>query len=104
MLELRLQLERGLEEKRVGDGTMTTRMRVGLDAQMFDGDAVDLTLAGTPLSFDAHDRDPVGRVFVGSDMVRQSDSGATLTAGVEAGFNTNQRVDVSGGVEWVLNF
>jgi hypothetical protein len=103
-LELRLQVERGLEDKRVGDATMSTALRVGFDAQVFAGDDVDLTVAAQGLSFGVHDEEVVGRLFVGTDMVRIGDSGSQLTAGFEAGIDTTKRVDVSGGVEWVLSF
>ena len=83
---------------------MSTVLRVGFDAQVFAGDDVDLTVAAQGLSFGVHDEEVVGRLFVGTDMVRIGDSGSQLTAGFEAGIDTTKRVDVSGGVEWVLSF
>ena len=46
----------------------------------------------------------VGRLFVGTDMVRLGDDGSELTVGFEAGIDANDRVDVSGGVQWELSF
>jgi hypothetical protein len=103
-LEVRLQIERGLEDKRVGDATMSTAMRIGFDAQVFSGDDADLTVAAHGLSFGVHDEEVVGRIFAGMDMVRLGDSGSQLTAGFEAGFDTTKRMDVSVAVKWVLSF
>jgi len=102
--EFRFQLERGLEDKRVGDATLNTLMRAGFDVQMFSGDDVNLTVVDQALNFGAHNDDTVGRLFVGSDMVRLGDDGSELTVGFEAGIDANDRVDVSGGVQWELSF
>jgi len=104
IVELRLQLEQRLNEKAVETGTLATRLRTGIEAQVTTGDAFDVTLAGSGMSYDGGADTIVGRAFVGIDVTRQGPAGSAFSAGFEAGGASDNTFDVSAGINWSLKF
>ncbi len=103
--EVRLQVDGAVIDRETASGSFTANLRLGADAQYFDGDRVSGGIAGQSISFATNADQISSRAFAGLNISHiMADGTRELRGGVEFGRTQNGITDVSASIRWQMRF
>lgn len=103
--EVRLQVDGALLDQETASGAFTANLRLGADAQYFDGDRVSGSVAGQSIAFATKGDKVSSRAFAGLNIMHSmADGTRELRGGFEVGRTQSGIADVSASVRWQMRF
>jgi hypothetical protein len=103
--EVRLQVDGAVIDRETASGSFTANLRLGADAQYFDGDRVSGGIAGQSISFATNADQSSSRAFAGLNISHiMGDGTRDLRGGFEVGRNQSGIADVSASIRWQMRF
>lgn len=103
--DIRLQVDGVFMEKETASGAFTANLRLGADAQYFEGDPVSGSVAGQSIAFATNGDKVSSRAFAGLNIMHSmADGTRELRGGFEVGRTNSGIADVSASLRWQMRF